>query len=226
MKYITIIFVFFAIGCTSENQLSSESNRLDEFQKSSTQIKYDFVSDSIGFNTPQEVAIQVIEFLQKRDTTKYLETTIPLDAQKYLFAQNFEYRPDIKDQEAFMNWLESRFQRRMNNFIIRAGYITEIMERDKKFQISDASIDTITFENIRIKSYGGFDRFIVGEWADVTVKMNYNDEEYFFEVPQIIKLKDKWFLYYPEYYIRTKRDLEFIEKRVKEMNQKADEFWL
>ena len=226
MKYFQIILVILIIGCSPKEDKEVEASNLDTIEIVDNFVKYDFNSDTIGLNSPEEVAKQVIEFLRQRDTTKYLELAIPLEAQKYLFAKNLEYRPDIKNQEEYMEWLESRFERRMKNFLVRAGYISEIMEEDKGFKIDNATIDTITFEDVRIKNYGGFNQFIVGDWADVTVKMNFDNEDYFFEIPQIIKLKEKWFLYYPEYYIRTKRDLEFIEERVKQINQKADEFWL
>ncbi|WMX13112.1 hypothetical protein [Aureispira sp. CCB-E] len=235
ISYLIILFFFLnlvtlTVGCTNKENIKKEAKTLSEATTKSkapaVQNVYDFKADSIGFDSPEEVAKQVVEFLQNRDTAKYLNAIIPLEAQKYLFSQNFEYRPDIKDQAKFMKLLESRFERRMNNFLIRSEYITEIMERDKGFQIKNATIDTITIEEVRIKNYGGFNRFIVGKWADVTVKMKFNRQDYFFEIPQIIELKNKWFLYYPEYYIRTKRDLEFIKKRVKEINAKADEFWL
>ena len=228
MKYILILSVLLVVGCndkniTGENPIVESSS---DNEDSITSVSYDFKSDSLGFDSPEEVAIQVINYLKTKDTIGYFEAAIPLSAQKYLFAQNFEYRPDIVDQEAYMKWLSSRFERRMNNFLVRAGYIEDIMLENKGFHINKATINTITFKNKRIKSYGGFDRHIVGEWADVTVKMKYNNQDFFFEIPQIIKLKNKWFLYYPEYYIRTARDLEFTKRRVKEINEKADEFWL
>lgn len=228
MKYFQILLVILLIGCNSEKTKITipESKESIDLENRDNQIKYDLNTDSIGFDSPEKVAKQVIDFLQTRDTTKYLQTAIPLKAQKYLFSKNFEYRPDIKNQDDFMKWLDSRFEKRMNNFLVRAGYISEIMIDNKGFDINKATVDTITIEEVRIKNYGGFNKFIVGEWADVTIKMNFNDKEYFFEISQIIKLKDKWFLYYPEYYIRTKKDLDFINKRVKEINQKADDFWL
>lgn len=228
MKYFQILLVLLIFGCNSEKAkvVIPETNESINIEDPDKIMKYDFNSDSIGFDSPETVARHVIEFLQIGDTTKYLETAIPLNAQKYLFAKNFEYRPNIKDQDNFIKWLESRFEKRMDNFIVRAGFISEIMIEDKGFIISKATIDTITIEAVRIKNYGGFNRFIVGDWADVTVKMIYNDDEYFFEIPQIIKLKDKWFLYYPEFYIRTKKDFEYTKKRVQEINQQADEFWL
>lgn len=228
MKYFQIMLVILLIGCSNKETTDKniKNANSEKIENTDNQDKYDFQSDSLGVDSPEEIAKQVVEFLRLRDTTKYLELAIPLKAQKYLFAKNFKYRPDIKDQDKYMEWLESRFERRMDNFLVRARYISEIMEEDMGFKIGNAIIDTITIEDVRIKNYGGFNRFIVGDWADVTVKMNFNNEDYFFEIPQIIKIKEKWFLYYPEYYIRTKRDLEFIEERVKQINQKADEFWL
>ncbi len=228
MKYTQILFLVVLIGCNSGNSKIeiAESNDAAFVENSNTQFEYDFDSAKAGFNSPEEIAVRVIEYLQGGNEADYLETAIPLDAQKYLFAQNFEYKPELEDQKAFMKKLESGFEKRMKNFLLRAGFISEIMVEDKGFIISNATIDTITFDDVRIKNYGGFNKFIVGEWADVTVKMKYDNEEYFFEIPQIIKLKDKWFLYYPEYYIRTTQDFEFIKERKKELNKKADEFWL
>ena len=228
MRYLLILCAILIVGCNDKNNISENPilEPSSDIDNSTAPISYDFESDSLGYDSPEEVAIQVISYLQTKDTISYFEAAIPLSAQKYLFAQNFEFRPDIEDQKAYMKWLSSRFERRMNNFLVRAAYIEDIMLEDKDFQINLATVDTITFKNKRIKSYGGFDRHIVGDWADVTVKMKYNNQDFFFEIPQIIKLKDKWFLYYPEYYIRTTRDLEFTKRRVKEINEKADEFWL
>lgn len=215
MRYIITILILATIGCTINGQHQEERAIDDDCLE----------VNSVGFNSPQEVVLQIVKFLQNGDTTLYLNTAIPLEYQKYLFEQNFEYRPDIEDQEKFIQKLESRFKERMNNFLIRAKYIKEIMIEDENFLIKEATIDTITFKKVRIKNYGGFDRFIVGDWADVTIKMTYNQQTFFLEIPQIIKVKEKWFLYYPEYYIRTVKSKEFVEKRVREINQKADAFW-
>lgn len=216
MRYIPILLIVFAFSCTTE----TPNKTVDPL------AIYDFIADSIGFDTPEEVAIQIVDFLDKKDTSKYLEVILPFEAQKYLAAHNLEYRPDILDTVRHMKWLESRFEDRWHNYFVRANYILDIMREDKGIRIDTSMIDTITFEPERIKNYGGFDRFIVGEWADLDVKLNYKGKVYYFEIPQVIKLKNKWFLYYPEFYIRDENDFKFIKERVKVINQKADEFWL
>ena len=216
MRYIPLLLIAFAYSCTME-QAEITVDPL---------AKYDFVADSIGFDTPEEVAIQIIDFLDTKDTSKYTEVILPWEAQQYIVAQNLQYRPDIVDTVGHMIWLENRYDDRWVNYFVRAKYILEIMQNDEGISIDTAMIDTITYESKRIKSYGGFDRFIVGEWADLAVKLNHKGETYYFEIPQIIKLKEKWFLYYPEFYIRDEESYFRVLDQVKVLNQQADAFWL
>ena len=176
-------------------------------------------------NTPNTIAKTVIEFLQKKDTTAYLDIAIPLDKQKWLFANNMEYNPQERDTTEIYQRLENKYKDRMDNFLVRAGYILDIMKTDKGFKIEDATIDSIYFKRERIKNYGSFGRTIIGEWANLTVEMNFNDEKYYFEIPQIIKVDNQWYLYYPEYYLRDETEKKFVERRIKELKEKADEFW-
>jgi len=228
MNNLPFIILLLVFGCSSEKaEVEMEEKPLTEEELVQEYIRnYTINVDSLGYSSPEKVANEVITFLQLRDTTNFFNCIIPLEVQKYLAIQNFQYRPDIEDKIEFLNFIEEKYQRRMNNFLERDKYIHEIMEEDKKFIISEAVIDTITYKPIRIKNYGGFDTFIVGNWADVTVKMSYKEKEFYFEIPQIIELENKWFLYYPEYYIRTKWEKEYIDEAVKNTNKTADEFWL
>lgn len=220
MKLLVLILFFFSC---SDNQES----KTHELEKNKTEENGDIriTTDSVELNSYTEIALGVVDFLINKDTSKYLQLAIPFSEQKHLFKQNFEYRPDIKDTLQFLNELESNFDDRMANFLVRSGYIQEIMLEDKKFEIQKATIDSIYFEKVRIKNYGGFNNYIVGEWADVTIKFNYNGKPFYFEIPQIIKVRNKWHLYYPEYYLRDQNDLDFIEKRIKQINEKAKDFW-
>ena len=226
IKYIKVLLLLIPlISCNNHTEEVKPIKEPHPVEQTINDNKYDFDSKLMGLDSPEEIAKQVISFLRTNDTTRYLNIVIPLEAQKYLSEENFEYRPDITDKEEYIDWLESKYEKRTNNFLVRANYLTQIMI-DKKFDITKAAIDTITSRPVRIKNYGGFDRYIVGEWNEITVKMNYKGDSYFLEIPQIIKLKEKWFLYYPEYYLRTEEELEFIQNRIKEINKKADEFWL
>lgn len=221
-KIVTILLVILISSCTETKTKESLDNKTEI--EISTTSPYDFDENKVGLKSPTDVANGVIDFLKNADTTKYLNLAIPLNAQKLLFEQNFEFRPDIKDTSAYMDSLEVRFNNRMQNFLVRSSYIHEIMIEDKKFDIKMAKIDTIIIESKRIKDYGGFDRPIIGNWAEVTIIMDFNEERFHFEIPQIIELKGKWFLYYPEYYIRDKKEKAFINQYLKEKNEKADEF--
>ena len=216
MRYLPFVIIVFVWGCTLEEPII----KIDPL------AKYDFVADTLGLDTPEEVAMHVIEFLATKDTAKYLDVILPFEAHQYFAAQNLEYRPEIKDTTTYMQWHADRFDDRWVNYFVRAGYILEIMKKDKGISIDTSMIDTITFEPVRIKQYGGMGRFMVGEWADLDVKLRYEEEDYYFEIPQILKLKDKWFLYYPEFYIRNEREYLHLKDRKNLHEIMVDDFWL
>lgn len=216
MRYLPFVIIVFVWGCTLEEPVI----KIDPL------AKYDFVADTLGLDTPEEVAMHVIEFLATKDTAKYLDVILPFEAHQYFAAQNLEYRPEIKDTTAYMQWHSDRFDYRWINYFVRAGYILDIMKNDKGISIDTSMIDTITFEPVRIKQYGGMGRFMVGEWADLDVKLRYEEEDYYFEIPQILKLKDKWFLYYPEFYIRNEREYLHLKDRKNLREIMVDDFWL
>lgn len=176
-------------------------------------------------NTPVDIAKSVIEFLQKKDTTKYLNLAIPFKQQKQLFAENIKFNPQENDTMAVYRNLKKKYKDRTDNFLVRAGYILDIMKNDKGFDIEKATIDSIYYKLEKIKKYGGFGKTLIGNWANLTVEMNYNNEKYYFEIPQIIKVNNEWFLYYPEYYLRDQKEKDFVERRVKELKKQSEEFW-
>ncbi|WP_353777562.1 hypothetical protein [Winogradskyella sp. 3972H.M.0a.05] len=209
MKKILLFFCFLSlINCNDKKESSDLINIVDEPE-----------------NTPLDIAKSVIKFLRERDTTKYLDIAIPLEKQKKLFLDNIKYNPKENDTMAIYRKLKNKYDDRMENFLVRAGFILEIMSRDKGFEIVDATIDTMYFELKKIKSYGSFGRTIIGDWADLTVEMSYKSEKYYFEIPQIIKVENQWYLYYPEYYLRDEKEKSFVERRVKELEAQAEEFW-
>jgi len=176
-------------------------------------------------NTPADVAKTVISFLQKRDTAKYLNIAIPLEKQKKLFLENIKYNPQENDTMAIYRDLKRKYDSRTENFLVRAGYILDIMKRDKNFDIEKATIDSIYYKHEKTKNYGGFSRTIIGNWADLTVEMTYNNEPYYFEIPQIIKVDNQWYLYYPEYYLRDERERQFVKDRVEQLKIQSEDFW-
>lgn len=214
----------FYINSTTTNQYEinlidvSDSNQPKPIEAKSTLIEP-------NKNSPSDIAISVIEFLQKKDTVKYLDIAIPLEKQKLLFAENIKYNPQENDTMAVFRTLKNKYAERTDNFLVRAGYILNIMKRDKGFDIEKATIDSIYYKLEKTKQYGGFGRTIIGDWADLVVEMKFENEIYYFEIPQIIKVENQWYLYYPEYYLRDERDKQFIDKRVKELKQQAEAFW-
>lgn len=117
-----------------------------------------------------------------------------------------------------------KYEDRTDNFLVRAGYILDIMKNDKEFDIEKATIDSIYYNLEKIKKYGSFGKTLIGNWADLTIEMNYNNEKYYFEIPQIVKVDNEWFLYYPEYYLRDQKEKDFVERRVKELKEQSEEF--
>ncbi|WP_405377760.1 hypothetical protein [Nonlabens sp. Asnod3-A02] len=210
---------------SSNSSNEYEINFLDKIDKTkeSTKTKKALINEPI--NSPYDIAKTVIEFLQKKDTTEYLNIAIPLNKQKRLFVDNIKYNPQENDTMAIYRELKRKYDDRVDNFLVRAGYILEIMQEDKGFDIRKATIDTMYYKHEKTKNYGGFGRTIIGNWADLTVEMNFNNEKYYFEIPQIIKVENQWYLYYPEYYLRDERERKFVDKRVKELKEQSEEFW-
>lgn len=133
--------VLFVVSCSEP--IKQESHDTKSEKETSAFIPYDFDESKVGLSNATDVANGVIEFLKNADTTQYLNLAIPLQVQKYLFQQNFAFRLDIKDTSAFMDSLESRFDERMKNFLVRSFYIHQIMVKDKQFDIKEATIDSI-----------------------------------------------------------------------------------
>lgn len=202
-----------------EINLLEVTNNLKKEKKSLTSI----VNSSE--NTPIDIAKSVIDFLQKKDTSKYLNIAIPLEKQQKLFAENIKFNPQENDTISIYRNLKKKYKSRLDNFLVRAGYILDIMKNDKGFEIEKATIDTIYYKLEKTKTYGSFGKTLIGNWADLTIEMNYNKEKYYFEIPQIIKVDNKWYLYYPEYYLRDQKEKEFVDKRVKELRKQAEDFW-
>jgi len=180
---------------------------------------------TIPENTPKDIAMSVIKFLRKKDTLEYLNIAIPLEKQKKLFIDNIKFNPQENDTVAILKKLEEKYDDRTNNFLVRAGYILDIMKTDNEFEINEAVVDTIYYQLEKIKSYGSFGRTIIGDWAEITVEMTYNDNKYYLEIPQILNVEDKWYLYYPAYYFRDQKEKDFVERRVIELKARAEEFW-
>lgn len=227
MRFTIFIAVlsFTVLSCSQNVEQESVSKSSSDSNTKEMVLDYDFNADSVGYYSPEEVARIVVNFLVHKDTARYLSAAIPLQVQKYLFQQNFEYQPNLKDQDSVIDRLTARYDERMENFLVRSKYILQIMQNDKKFRIDQAVVDTLSRTPERIKNYGGGSQYIVGNWIKVSVKMTYEGEEFFLEIPQIIELKGKWFLYYPEFYIRTKSDLKFMNERTDEFNRRMADFW-
>lgn len=180
---------------------------------------------TIPENTPKDIAMSVIKFLREKDTLEYLNIAIPLEKQKKLFIDNIKFNPQENDTVAILKKLEQKYDDRTDNFLVRAGYILDIMKTHTKFEINKAVVDTIYYKLEKIKKYGSFGRTIIGDWAEITVEMTYNGNKFYLEIPQIINVEDKWYLYYPAYYLRDQKEKDFVERRVIELKARAEEFW-
>jgi hypothetical protein len=190
--------------------LSSCGNSQTESATDSSKVDISPEWSVNGKSSSKEVALGIIEFLRNADTSQYLMLAIPLEGQKLIFERNFDPKTGFKEyHEAQLDTLESKYPSALENFIVRSGYIHKIMIRDKEFHISKASIDTIIVEKLPANMFRG-ESFPKENWNMVTVVMDYNKEKFYFEIPQIVELEGKWFLYYPEYYLRDQKELDFV----------------
>ncbi len=141
-----------------------------------------------GKSSSEEIAIGVVEFLRNSDTSQYMKHAIPLEGQKLIHERDFDPKIDIKEyHQTQLDSLNARYTSILENFLVRSGYIHEIMIEDKDFYISKAVIDTIIVEKLPANMFRG-KRFPKENWNMVTVVMEYNKEKFYFEIPQIVEL--------------------------------------
>lgn len=201
---IQLYLILIAVG------LSSCGNSQTESTSDSSEVDVPPAWSINGKPSSKEVALGVIEFLLHSDTSQYLELAIPLEGQQLIHERDFDPKTDFKEyHDAQSDSLEARYTSALDNFLIRSGYIHEIMIEDKEFYISKASIDTILVEKLPANMFRG-ESYHKENWNMVTVVMEYNNENFYFEIPQIVELEGKWFLYYPEYYLRDQKELDFV----------------
>ncbi len=79
---ILLTLIFFSCASNSDIQSSDKANV--------SELLIDFDPDTTGYDTPEEIALGVIEFLKFTDTVEYLKLSVPLQIQKYLYQENFE----------------------------------------------------------------------------------------------------------------------------------------
>lgn len=190
--------------------LSSCGNSQTESTTDSSKVDIPSAWTINGKSSPKEVALGVINFLCNSDTSQYLKLVIPLEGQKLIHERNFDPKTDFKEyQEAQLDSLEARYPSVLENFLVRSGYIHKIMVEDKDFLIYRASIDTVLVEQLPANMFL-CKKFPKENWNMVTVVMEYNKEKFYFEIPQIVELEGRWFLYYPEYYLRDQKELDIV----------------
>lgn len=201
---IHLYLILIAVG------LSSCGNSQTENTTDSSKVDIQPAWSVNGKSSSKEVALGVIEFLRNSDTSEYLRLAIPLEGQKLIHERDFDPKTDFKEyHKAQLDTLESRYSSALENFLIRSGYIHEIMVEDKEFYISKASIDTIIVEKLPANMFR-IESFHKENWHMVTVIMELDNEKFYFQIPQIVELEGKWFLYYPEYYLRDQNEMDFV----------------
>ena len=173
------------------------------------------INDSIeaitayGKVSSKDVALGVIEFLRNADTSQYLKLTIPLEGKKQIVTRDLELKHQKEYLDTQLDAVEDQHSSSLENFLVRSGYIHEIMIEDKNFEITKAEIDTLIVKKLPANMFRGRS-FPKENWNMVTVIMEYKKEKFYFEIPQIVELDERWFLYYPEYYLRDQKELDFV----------------
>ena len=160
----------------------------------------------------EDVATVFLEFLQKKDSSKYLDLIIPLEGQQLIHERGLSKRKGLLDyHKAQIDSLEPRYKSFVGNFFIRSAYLDEIMIEDEGFNVKEASVDSILIEKLPANLFQG-ESFHGQNWNMVIVRMNYGEEKYYLEIPQIIELYGRWFMFYPEYYLRSQKVMDFVNE--------------
>lgn len=212
MMNILIILIPLNIKCSSQLSENKKQSAIEVYSQSiNDTTNYRFNNIKKGFKTPEDLAKSLIKSLQYYDETSYLRHIIPIEEKLELYKMNLQYNVINEDSVKYLDSISKSDISRKLNFIKRAKYFLEIILEDKKIDINKIDIIDITKELKSEYLYDYTGDKMVAPFAIINVKIEFNHEYFYIEIPQVVKVKDRWYLNYPEYYIRDKSEYEFLK---------------
>lgn len=184
------------------------------FCQTSTTDKYDFDETKYKFETPDELAKAFLNQLDNFNEPKYLELCVSKEAMLYMITQIAIMRQDAQNIDEAVKATDEKFDDGVKQYSSVAQRIIEKIEK-QEVKISESVIDSIVYE--------------VGDWyglkpnimfTDLKVFLSHNNEQFQLQLPQLGRIKGKWFILGPEMYWRDAEEVEWLNKYMEENGNK------
>ena len=180
---LVLIICFLTLGCAGQSKDQGDNDN---------ELKYDFDESKYTFDSPDELVNSFINTLEKQDSNKILEHFLSKEATYYLLEQFDKKRPDAQNIEEAIKATESKFEEGQNQYITVSRNLLHHIQKDS-VSLSKAKITSINY--------------VVGDWyglkpnvmfTAVSISISYIDNVYLMRLPQLIRIKNKWFIGGPE----------------------------
>lgn len=184
------------------------------FGQISTTDKYDFDESKYRIETPDELAKAFLDQLDNFNESEYLELCISKEAMLYMIAQISIMRQDAQNIDEAVKATDAKFDDGIKQYVTVAQNVIEKIDK-QEVKISESNIDSVIYE--------------VGDWyglkpnvmfTDLTVYLSHNGKKYQLQLPQLVRIKDKWFILGPEMYWRDAEEVEWMKKYIEENEKK------
>jgi hypothetical protein len=170
-----------------------------------------------GFDTPEALAKSLFKSFQNFSQEDYIKHIIPLDADLYLYNNHFLF-DGRSEQKVVLDSLKLNYKIKVNNFNTRAKYFLKTIRQDKKINLKDCKIVSITYEPINFHYWPATEESFVAPFAYIEMLLKYEGNNYYLEIPQVVQLQGKWFLKYPEYHLRDQAEHDFLVQYLEEVD--------
>ena len=174
--------------------------------QNSTTDKYDFDESKYRFETPDELAKAFLDQLNNFNESEYLELCVSKEAMLYMIAQIAVMRQDAQNIDEAVKATDKKFEDGIKQYTSVAQRIIEKIEK-QEVTISKSVVDSMVYE---IGDWYGLKPNIM--FTDLTIYLSHNNEQYQLQLPQLGRIKGKWFILGPEMYWRDKEELDWIKK--------------
>jgi len=156
--------------------------------------KSDFDETKYEFNTPDDLVKSYVRNLKNCIPDSILKHCLSKEATLYFVRQTAKLRPDAQNIEQAIQAIDTQYEESQNQYVIATKNIKWNIDKEG-IDISKAEIESIDY---KIEDWYGLKPQIM--FAAVTVKIKYNNKIYTLKLPQLGRLKNKWFILGPEFW--------------------------
>ena len=172
--------------------------------------KYDFDETKYKYETPDQLATTFLKSLDNFKESEFLELCVSKEAMLYMIGQISMMRQDAQNIDEVVEATEEKFDESIKQYTARAQMIITKIKK-QKVKISECIINNINYE---VKDLYGLKPNIM--FTNLTMYLNYNGEQFQLQLPQLVRIKGKWFIIAPSIYWRDNEEIKWLEKHLGE----------